>query len=273
MGLRHKAEQFKFFKFEFLIDPRLWGTDPEKRACAVKELQDRAQKNEKIETKDELKRELERCAESEIFPEEPPHLAGSQANAYTLYNLVDYYLTKRCMSQLEYFQHKSQQLSQKDPRIKLLPPLLFFLSISAALVHFSLDSFDTYFQHSAAAQSAEITAQTPAFGLSITLIIIAAALPVIGAGVRTFRSAYEAARNRSRYCAASSALQPTADRLVDRLADRLARDAEFLRRPSTEGKMTVDAPDVFRDMWRCEQILQAEHHEWVRLMMEAEWFG
>jgi len=25
-------------------------------------------------------------------------------------------------------------------------------------------------------------------------------------------------------------------------------------------------------MWRCEQILEAEHREWLRLMMQAEWF-
>ncbi len=256
LGLRHKAERFRFLKFEFLIDPGLWGTNPKDRERAVTKLHNCCHKIAQVNSKDELRRELKKYAENEILPKEPTRLASSEANAYTLHSLVDYYLTKRCRSQLKYFECKSRELSRRDRYVKLLPPLLFFFSISAALAHFSLDL----------AQSAEITAQTaPAFDISITLILIAASLPVIGAGVRTFRSAYEPARNRSRYCAARSALK--------KAEEQLAQSAKRLRGTSTEGHTTIDADEVFRDLWRCEQILEAEHREWLRLMIEAEWFG
>jgi hypothetical protein len=30
---------------------------------------------------------------------------------------------------------------------------------------------------------------------------------------------------------------------------------------------------IFRDFWCCEQVLESERREWLRLMMDAEWFG
>jgi hypothetical protein len=41
-------------------------------------------------------------------------------------------------------------------------------------------------------------------------------------------------------------------------------------RTYAERHTTTDAYDVFRDLWRCEQILEAEHRECLRLMLEAE---
>jgi len=263
MFLRHKAERFKFLKFRFLIDPRLWGADADERERTAQWLKYSADKITELTNE-----ELETWAEHGILPEEPASLEGNQADAYTLYKLVDYYLTKRCRSQLKYFKRKAQQFSSRDRYIKALPRLLFFGSIFAALMHFSLDLFETHLQPhgEAAAQSAEVTAQAvPTISLTVALILVAASLPVIGAGVRTFRSANQLARNTSRYKAAFEAIKLP--------AERLERDAQRLYGLYAEGHTTVDAHDVFRDMWRCEQILEAEHREWLRLMMEAEWFG
>ena len=263
MFLRHKAERFKFLKFRFLIDPHLWGADPDERERTVQWLKYSADKITELTNE-----ELESWAEHGILPEEPPSLAGSQADAYTLYKLVDYYLTKRCRNQLKYFKRKAQQFSSRDRYVRALPRLLFFGSIFAALMHFSLDLFETYLRppQEAAAQTAGATAQAaPTISLTVALILIAASLPVIGAGVRTFRSAYQLARNTSRYKAAFEAIKLP--------AERLERDAQRLYGLYAEGHTTIDAHDVFRDMWRCEQILEAEHREWLRLMTEAEWFG
>jgi hypothetical protein len=261
MFLRHKAERFKFLKFHFLIDPHLWGDDAAQRERTAQWL---------TYATDEItgltSEELETWAEHGILPEEPPGLAGSQADAYTLYSLVDYYLTKRCRNELLYFERKAQQFSSTDRYIKALPRLLFFGSVLAALAHFSLDLFDTYLQpHEAAAQAAETMTRVPTITLAIALILVAASLPVIGAGVRTFRSAFQLARNSSRYKAAFEAIKLP--------AERLEQYAERLYVLYAEGHTTIDAHDVFRDMWRCEQILEAEHREWLRLMMEAKWFG
>ena len=130
-------------------------------------------------------------------------------------------------------------------------------------LHFSLDLFETYLlpHKEVAAQTAEAaTEPAPSVNLTVALILIAASLPVIGAGVRTFRSAYQLARNTSRYKAAFEAIKLP--------AERLEHDAERLYRLYAEGHTAVGADDVFRDMWRCEQILEAEHREWLRLMKE-----
>jgi hypothetical protein len=260
MFLRHKAERFKFLKFRFLIDPHLWGDDAALRERTGQWLTYATDKLEGLTNE-----EMETWAGHGILPEEPPSLAGSQADAYTIYSLVDYYLAKRCRNQLHYFERKAQQFSSTDRYIKELPRLLFFGSVLAALAHFSLDLFDTYFQPQATMQAAVTAARVPTITLAVALILVAASLPVIGAGVRTFRSAYQLARNTSRYRAAFEAIKLP--------AERLEQDAERLYGLYAEGRTTVDAHDVFRDMWRCEQILEAEHREWLRLMMEAEWFG
>ncbi len=263
MFLRHKAERFKFLKFHFLIDPHLWGADPDERERTAQWLKYSANKIAELTNE-----ELETWAEHGILPEESASLAGSKADAYTLYKLVDYYLTKRCRNQLKYFERKAQQFSSRDRYIKALPRLLFFGSIFAALMHFSLDLFETYLlpHGEVAAQTAEAATETaPPINLTVALILVAASLPVIGAGVRTFRSAYQLARNTSRYKAAFEAIKLP--------AERLELDAGRLYGLYAEGHTAVDAHDVFRDMWRCEQILEAEHREWLRLMMEADWFG
>lgn len=260
MFLRHKAERFKFLKFRFLTDPHLWGDDAALRERTVQWLTYATDKLTELKNE-----ELETWAEHGILPEEPPSLAGSTADAYTLCSLVDYYLTKRCRNQLHYFERKAQQFSSTDRYIKELPRLLFFGSVLAALAHFSLDLFDTYVQPQAAAQATETATRAPTISLAIALILVAASLPVIGAGVRTFRSAYQLARNTTRYKAAFEAIKLP--------AQRLEQHAECLHGLYAAGRTTVDAHDVFRDIWRCEQILEAEHREWLRLMMEAEWFG
>ena len=41
----------------------------------------------------------------------------------------------------------------------------------------------------------------------------------------------------------------------------------------TPGADSVDASLPMQDMLWCEQILHAEHMEWLRLMVETEWYG
>jgi hypothetical protein len=242
---RHLAERFKFLKFRFLIDPQLWGVNAVEREMAERRLKEKLD-----EILQSTRDELLSWSEKSILPEEPTHLKCSHADAHTLCNLVDYYLAKRCSNQLEYFDRKTKEGSGRSQLLHALPHILFFVSIFAALTHFSLDT---------AGAAIKVA---PAIELSVILILIAAVLPVIGAGVRTVQSAFEIARNKRRYKAVGAALKLSADRLED-----------HLQKLSKKGHTTVNAHDCFREMWRCEQILKAEHREWLRLMMEAEWFG
>jgi hypothetical protein len=80
------------------------------------------------------------------------------------------------------------------------------------------------------------------------LVMLGFAVSVFGSGVRTLRGAYEFGRNASRFRAKYYALVPLAERL-------------------SAGR---DAPAIFHDLWYCEQILESEHREWLRLMIEAK---
>lgn len=35
----------------------------------------------------------------------------------------------------------------------------------------------------------------------------------------------------------------------------------------------ADGPAIFRELGFCEQVLESDLPEWMRLMVEAEWFG
>ena len=81
-------------------------------------------------------------------------------------------------------------------------------------------------------------------------IFLAAALPTVGAGIRTLTTAHEFARNKVRYHAKEAVLIH---------ADGHLKDA-------------VEADLRLFDMEFCEQTLELEHREWARLMIETEVF-
>jgi len=83
------------------------------------------------------------------------------------------------------------------------------------------------------------------------MILLAASLPVLGGAVRTFRSAYDFARNTYRYRAKAVAL------------NLIGSSLEHASGPHSQ----------FLGLWFCEQTLENEHREWLRLMIEAEWFA
>jgi hypothetical protein len=90
----------------------------------------------------------------------------------------------------------------------------------------------------------------------------AASLPVIASMIRTLRSAFEFSRNRSRFLAAHDALSKLEKRLTHHLL--WARTTDLT--PEYEAM-------ILRELERCEAQLRTEHIEWLRLMLEAEWFG
>jgi hypothetical protein len=116
---------------------------------------------------------------------------------------------------------------------------LFFGSIAFVLVHFCIELVGWR------------TGGLADVGIAKATLILAATLPVCGAGIRVIRGVLEYGRNASRY-------ESTHNVLLD-LSERL-READ---NPAT----------VFREIGFCEQALEAEHREWVRLLVEAEWFG
>ena len=87
--------------------------------------------------------------------------------------------------------------------------------------------------------------------VTLTLLMFAACFPVIGATVRTVRTAHEFSRNALRFKAVSHELNQLTDDLQQR----------------------TDPREELRVLRGVEKALEAERREWRRLMEEAEWFG
>jgi RyR domain/SMODS and SLOG-associating 2TM effector domain 1 len=86
-------------------------------------------------------------------------------------------------------------------------------------------------------------------GFADWMLFLAAGLPAIEAGVRALRSGFEFARNTSRFEAAAASLA--------KLAQRLRNE----RKPEV----------IYRALVACEDLLEREHREWLRLMSDPEW--
>jgi hypothetical protein len=82
-------------------------------------------------------------------------------------------------------------------------------------------------------------------------ISIAVILPAIAGGIRLYRSAHEFARNGIRFRAKAVVLGMLADRLTN----------------------ASSANALFRDLQFAERLFDAEHREWLALMLDAEWYG
>jgi hypothetical protein len=183
---------------------------------------------------------LKGLAEGEHKPFEATSVgAAARIDEATLDQLIDYYREKRLRYQLQYFEHQAERRHRWDRLTWVLPIAFFFLSIAMALMHFIYD-LSMHLSHN------EVDKR-----ISFALIVLAACLPVIGAAVRTFRMAHEFGRNKLRFRATSNELK--------QLLDRLQKEAD------PQAKLEI--------LHKTERALQAEHREWLRLMIEAEWFG
>ncbi len=87
--------------------------------------------------------------------------------------------------------------------------------------------------------------------VAAVFISIALIAPALAAGIRLFRSAHEFARNGIRFRAKALVL--------GMLAQRLANE--------------TSPPALFRDLQFAERLFEAEHREWLALMLDAEWYG
>lgn len=174
--------------------------------------------------------------ENDTVPHPAPHVLALTDQPPAANELRDYYGTRRLQYQLDSFRRWANENVTLHSVTRYLPPFLFFGSVGAVLIHFwydiktkpeQLDSFSRW------------------------MILLAESLPVLGGAVRTFRSAYEFARNTHRHRAKAVTLTSIGSVLEHATEPR----AQFLA------------------LWFSEQTLENEHWEWLRLMIEAEWFG
>jgi hypothetical protein len=228
---RNKAERLRLAKFHVLIDPDLWSG---KAAIQARMRADLEQHVREIEAAD--RDAVHYWLENDTVPDPPPNVLALTVPPPATSELVDYYRTRRLQFQLAFFRKRADENVKLDLLTKYPSPILFFGTVGAVLIHFTYDL---------------VTDPVRLDLVSRWLIVLAASLPVVGGAFRTFRIAYEFARNTYRYRAKAVALTA-----IDSALE-----------PAT------DPRSQFRGFWASEQILETEHREWLRLMIEAEWFA
>lgn len=229
---REIAERCRVLKFLFLISPELWsGAKPEARQKLLRT----SVESLKTSGKGDLER-WER-GENKVL-KEASSAAPATLGEDVFMQLLDYYRDKRLCFQKHYFGRQARRRHLWERFTRTAPVLFFFLSIVAALGHFGIDEVSrlTPFDYETA---------------SLTLLMLAACLPVVGIAVRTLHTAHEFGRNALRFESTSGDLE------------YLARELEAKSGP--QAKLVV--------LRRIEDFLGVERREWIRLMKVAEWFG
>lgn len=230
---RHKAERFRLLKFRELTTPAAWCRSGS-LVCGPR-LDTEAQALENLKPGD-VRHWLQ-----EQPVEEPPEVPETGAfKPEQIRDLVDYYRRTRLGCQINYFANSAERFQRGNLVMASLPSWMFFGSLLAALSHFLLDLLGV--SHDAAT-------------LSLALMLASAALPVLAAGLRTYRSTREPNRNAMRYRAIHTALM----HLYRALEAETINTSPNYRR-------------IFHDLWWCEMLLEFEHREWLRLMTHADWY-
>jgi hypothetical protein len=187
---------------------------------------------------------LEHWAEREEDPFEDTSLdVPAKFDKAKLEDLVNYYREKRLCYQRSYFEAQAQRRDRWERFTSLAPVLCFFASILAALGHFVYDFVYNLIHGSSSHSELE--------GISLALVFLAACLPVFGAAVRTLRIAHEFGRNALRFRATALDLRQL--------------EAKWQGEASLQGKLKV--------LQEAEQVLEIERREWLRLMIDVEWYG
>ena len=236
---RHRAERLKLLQHHFLTHPVVLGDKNSERQKLFDGLSGKVGEFDKVTAAT-----LRAWAREPTIPgDDSLPIVGQSAS--NLRSLVDYYRRNRLDPELRFLEERARQDLTWERHTRRLPSVFFFGSVVAALIHFVYEVLTREPGNAASKNSFDVDP------INAICLMIAAGLPVLGTGIRALRSAFEFARNGSRYIATHAALRQLADRLA-----KSDRDASILR-----------------DLWFCEYILESEHREWLRLMSEAEWFG
>lgn len=230
---RHQAEGCRFLKFDFLMAIASASRDRVQLLAAA------AKFRKELEELDELEYpEMDEWLEEDHVLKRPPPTSPSQTVLDDMRVLSDHYLQTRLAIQSRYFSHQASHNNLWNVWTQNLPALLFFASIAFAAAHFGIDVF------------AKDLKEKGRF-----LIFLAALAPLVGSCIRALRGVWEYSRNTLRFEAKHNALKA----LIEDLESKTSGQA--------------DALDLQHLLWKGEQILEGEHREWLRLMMETEWIG
>lgn len=234
---RHVAERLRMLKFLALGQSELWcGKKAEWEAWVRGQIETIL----KIKSIEQVKHWAE-SVKAEPDEPKPPQCAVDPAEvcAYSTY-----YQWKRVKFQAAYFNNQTQKYRNKSWFLVRVPLPLFFLSIGAVGLHFFADLMG----------GAKVAGGTESIGwheVGVWALTAAALLPVASLCVRAWLGAFEHVRSASLFAAKRQALIS--------LSDQLTQDRG-------------DLATTMHHIAHVEHFLENEHGEWLRLLLEAEWF-
>lgn len=231
---RHKAERCRLLKFRFLAHRSFWCEGMAGIEAWRHELNCQIEQIQAIDRK-----KVKAWADVDKPSHAPLPISICALSPAALRALVSYYTAKRLSLQSAYFYERSLRYEGRDRKLRLLPAAFFFLSVTFVLLHSLVDLLSK--------------GDTRSHSLSVWLVLLAACLPVLGGGIRTYRAAHEFARSASLFHAKHDYLEDLKKELEQTDSNR---------------------PDAIMQLiWKCEDYLEREHREWLWLMLETEWFG
>ena len=241
LDCRHRAERLRMLKFKALSRVELWNEEWDQWQAWVK-----SQIQTLLGSDDP--RQVEQWANDDSAEAEPQVSENLlPSHQHTRRALVVYYRHKRLLYQAAYFELEGKQAAASwEVKLRRRRELLFFVTIAFVLFHFAAHSFANHIDkqdHAAAARAWELA--------SVWGLVVAAGLPVAAIGVRAWSAAFELARKARCFEAKRRALVKAVERL---------------------GNGTDELPLTLGHISHSELFLEQEHREWLRLLLEAEWF-
>jgi cell division protein FtsL len=239
LGKRHQAEQLRMLKFQALIRPEL--------ACDRHDDWKKWIANQLAGLEDANDfHHVEQWASQEQVHDALPAPPGCAPEGNFLPALAIYYRVKRLEFQARYFHERARKFRQQFRGWGRIGTPLFFITLLCALGHYGAEhhAYKLVAGHQeTAAQSWEIAA--------LWFVAAGVGIPVIGLSIRAWFAAFEIPRSASLYLAKEKALEVAARQLAVEDTTETA---------------------ILNDLARDEHFLENEHREWLRLLMDAEWF-
>ena len=230
---RYKAENLRLLKFSKLTDPSMW-CEPGDLEAAASELEEDVE-----EISGQKYDDAKVWASKGIHPKAACAPCENRCPE-ALHELVDYYVPKRLEVQIRYLERRSERQEHLGERYSTAVLALFWGSFAFVLAHIAVGIFE----------KPDYTPRHPLHVLDL-LALAALFLPILAAGVRTYRAANEFERNSLRHRATLDSLHALSRKL----------HAE------------KDLGEKFKLVGFCELVLEADSREFVRLVSEAEWYG
>ena len=154
-----------------------------------------------------------------------------------------YYRRKRVDFQAAYFKQQSEKLEKESAWLHGLGLPLFFASNGIVIVHFLTDAIPHHWLDPKATHILEC--------IGVWALALAAILPVLGFAARAWVGAFERTRSAHQFHAKHQGLL--------RSSNDLLRDQ-------------ASCAATMHHIAHLEHFLEHEHREWLRLLMDAEWF-